>query len=61
MVGSILTGIVAAIHVYILVLEMFLWDSERGRKAFGMTPEFSASTKVSPPIRGSTTAFWPPA
>lgn len=46
MVGSILTGIVAAIHIYILVLEMFLWDSERGQKAFGMTPEFAKSTKV---------------
>jgi putative membrane protein len=46
MIGSVLTGIVALIHVYILVLEMFLWDSERGRKAFGTTPEFAASTKV---------------
>jgi putative membrane protein len=46
MIGSILTGVVAAIHVYILILEMFLWDTERGRKAFGMTPEFSKSTKV---------------
>ena len=46
MVGSILTGVVAAIHIYIVVLEMVLWDTERGRKAFGMTPEFSRSTKV---------------
>lgn len=46
MIGSILTGVVAAIHVYILILEMFLWDTERGRKAFGLTPEFSKSTKV---------------
>ncbi|RYE10342.1 MAG: DUF1304 domain-containing protein [Hyphomicrobiales bacterium] len=46
MIGSILTGFVAAIHVYILVLEMFMWDTERGRKAFGMTAEFSKSTKV---------------
>lgn len=46
MVGSILTGVVAAIHIYIVVLEMVLWDTERGRKAFGMTPEFSKSTKV---------------
>ena len=46
MIGSLLTGIVAAIHVYILVLEMFLWDTERGRKAFGMTADFSRSTKV---------------
>jgi len=46
MIGSILTGVVGAIHVYILVLEMFLWDTEMGRKAFRMTPEFSKSTKV---------------
>lgn len=46
MIGSLLTGIVAAIHIYIVVLEMVLWDTERGRKAFGMTPEFSKSTKV---------------
>ena len=46
MIGSVLTGIIAALHVYILVLEMFLWDSERGRKAFGTTPEFAKSTKV---------------
>src|SRR6187402_522471 len=38
--------LVALIHVYILVLEMFLWDTPRGRKAFGMTPELSRSTKV---------------
>ena len=46
MIGSILTGVVAAIHLYIVALEMVLWDTERGRKAFGMTPEFSKSTKV---------------
>ncbi|GAB5506921.1 MAG: DUF1304 domain-containing protein [Rhizobiaceae bacterium] len=46
LIGNILTGVVAAIHVYIVVLEMVLWDTPRGRKAFGMTPEFSASTKV---------------
>jgi len=38
--------IVAAIHVYILWLEMFQWDTPRGRKAFGMTPEFSAASKT---------------
>ena len=46
MIPNILTGIVAAIHIYIVVLEMVLWDTDRGRKAFGMTPEFSKSTKV---------------
>lgn len=46
MIGSILTGIVALIHVYILVLEMVLWDTPRGRKAFGTTAEFSKASKV---------------
>ncbi len=42
----VLTALVALIHVYILVLEMFLWDKPRGRRAFGLTPEFAAQTKV---------------
>jgi putative membrane protein len=46
MVGSILSGIVALIHLYILVLEMFLWDRPQGMKAFGTTPEFAAASKV---------------
>ncbi len=46
MIANLLTGLVAAIHVYILVLEMFQWDTPKGRKAFGTTPEFSAATKV---------------
>ncbi len=46
MIGSILAGVVALIHFYILVLEMFLWDKPQGMKAFGTTPEFAAQTKV---------------
>jgi putative membrane protein len=46
MLATILTAIVALIHVYILILEMFLWDTERGRKAFGTTVEFSKASKV---------------
>jgi putative membrane protein len=46
MLANILTGLVAAIHIYIVALEMFLWDTPRGRKAFGITEEFSDSTKV---------------
>lgn len=46
MVGSIFTGIVALIHLYILVLEMFLWDKPQGMKAFGTTPELAAQTRV---------------
>jgi putative membrane protein len=46
MIANLLTGLVALIHLYIVVLEMFLWDKPQGRKAFGMTAEFSAATKV---------------
>ena len=45
MLGSILTGVVALIHVYILILEMFLWTTPRGRKAFGTTEQFAEQTK----------------
>lgn len=38
--------LIALVHVYILVLEMFLWESPRGRRAFGTTAEFAKSSKV---------------
>ena len=38
-VAAGLVALVALIHVYILVLEMFLWRTSRGRQAFGTTPE----------------------
>ena len=37
----LLVAIVAAIHVYILVLEMFLWRTPRGLKAFRMDQAFA--------------------
>lgn len=40
------TALVALLHLYILYLEMFLWTTPRGRKAFGLTPEFAAATRV---------------
>jgi putative membrane protein len=40
-VAGILVGLVAVIHVYILVLEMFLWQTDRARAAFGTTVEFA--------------------
>lgn len=46
MPGSILTGVVALIHVYILILEMVLWTTPHGRRAFGTTAEFANETRV---------------
>ncbi|WP_454724453.1 MULTISPECIES: DUF1304 domain-containing protein [Cupriavidus] len=39
-------ALVALEHVYILVLEMFLWDKPRGRRAFGLTQEFATATRA---------------
>ena len=46
MIAAILTGLVALIHVYIVILEMVLWTTPRGRAAFGMTEDFANQTKV---------------
>ena len=46
MVGTILTGLVALIHLYIVYLEMVVWDQPQGRKAFGTTQEFASASKV---------------
>jgi len=46
MIASILVGLVALIHVYIVYLEMVLWNTPRGHKAFELTPEFAAASKV---------------
>jgi putative membrane protein len=46
LIASVLVGLVALIHVYILVLEMFLWNTPKGRKVFNTTPEFAAASKV---------------
>jgi len=38
--------LIAILHVYILVLEMFLWEKPAGLRAFRNTPEKAAITKV---------------
>jgi putative membrane protein len=43
--ANIAVGAVALLHVYFLVLEMFLWNRPFGRKTFGLTPEFAAASK----------------
>ncbi|MGL4238347.1 DUF1304 domain-containing protein [Tabrizicola sp.] len=46
MIGAVLVGLVALIHLYILVLEMFLWQTAIGRRAFGISADFALNTKV---------------
>ena len=38
--------LVALLHLWILVLEMFLWDTPRGMKVFGTSLDFARASKV---------------
>jgi putative membrane protein len=44
--ANIVVALVALLHVYFLVLEMFLWDKPAGLKAFGQTLEAAQASKV---------------
>lgn len=44
--ANVVVALVAFLHLYFLVLEMFLWDRPAGLRAFGMTPEKAAASKV---------------
>ena len=46
LITNLLVLLVALLHLYFLVLEMFLWDKPKGMKAFGLTPQKAADTKV---------------
>lgn len=41
MVAAVLVAVVALLHLYFLVLEMFLWTRPAGRRVFRTTPEFA--------------------
>ena len=43
--SQLLTALVALLHVYFLVLEMFLWATPFGRKTFGRSLEEQEATK----------------
>jgi putative membrane protein len=43
---NIVIGVVAALHVYFLVLEMFLWDKPTGLRVFGHSLEAAWASKV---------------
>jgi putative membrane protein len=44
--ADIATALVALLHLYFLVLEMFLWTRPFGMKTFGLTPEFAAASRA---------------
>ena len=45
-IANIVVALVAVLHVYFLVLEMFLWDKPAGLRAFRMTLQKAQETRV---------------
>ncbi|GGF48253.1 membrane protein [Microbacterium sorbitolivorans] len=43
--GLVLAALATLLHVYIFVLEVFLWTAPQGRKTFGTTEEEAVVTK----------------
>ncbi|HVK53873.1 MAG TPA: DUF1304 domain-containing protein [Burkholderiales bacterium] len=44
--SNILVVLVALLHLYFLILEMFFWEKPLGLRAFGLTPEFAKASKA---------------
>ena len=59
LIANVLVALVAALHVFFLILEMFLWDKPQGLKVFRNTRRRPRSRRCSPPIRDSITASSP--
>lgn len=57
MIGQILVVLIALLHIYILVLEMFLWDKPYGLRAFGNTLQKARLTKVMAQNQGLYNGF----
>ena len=45
-ITNILVGLVALLHVYFLILEMFLWDKPFGLRTFGHSQESANGSKI---------------
>lgn len=58
MLATVLITVVALIHLYILVLEMFLWNTKTGHKAFNLRPDFARDTRVLAANQGLYNGFW---
>ena len=46
LLANVIVALVALLHIYFLVLEMFLWDKPFGMKTFRMSQEKAQMTKV---------------
>ncbi|MEO5813001.1 MAG: DUF1304 domain-containing protein [Rhodanobacter sp.] len=44
--ANVAIAIIALLHLWFLILEMFLWTKSAGRRAFGFSHEFATQTKA---------------
>ena len=44
--GNVAVALVALLHLYFLVLEMFCWERPLGLRTFGLTPEFAKASRA---------------
>ncbi len=44
--ANVVVAIIALLHLWFLILEMFLWTKPSGRRAFGTTAEFAEQSKA---------------
>ncbi len=45
-IANVAVALVALLHLYFLVLEMFLWEKPLGLRTFGLTPEFAKASRA---------------
>ncbi|MGF0536998.1 DUF1304 domain-containing protein [Agrobacterium sp. ES01] len=57
LIADLFIALVALEHVYILVLEMFLWTRPAGRKAFRMSAAQAEATKIMAANQGLYNGF----
>ena len=44
--ANVMIALIALLHVWFLILEMFLWTRPSGRRAFGVSAEFAEQSKA---------------
>ena len=56
-IANVVVALLALLHIYILVLEMFLWGSPTSLRAFGLTPELAQQTAAMAANQGLYNGF----
>ena len=46
LVANVLIVLIALLHLWFLILEMFLWTRPSGRRAFGLSEEFAEQSRA---------------